>query len=613
MRTIKKEKVIDAFLSERRLKRMQIFAMQKHGWQFYVIADPYNRCYNEFDYCVGYCIHIGKGFYPYVFNDYEDIPEVNLKEQYTHIASALYGAYYHEFFHSMFTPFQYASRVTYRLNSSQRYFCHSISNILEDLSIENQGCYRFPAAKPFLDTLTESFLLPDHTKILSNAITNEPNNADTFISYMVRYCRGVDMSQYPAYQLWEDNKLFIEKGIKMCVGNFDPHARINMQIRFALQLLKILTGEKPDENELNSSDAPSEESLEHANDNNGVGTNSFTRKINKLLDQLTDVSTEGPTNNQPEDLKSPDKELTQSQASLSQGSDQEMCPSDVDLTREGITMIANDDPSISETHVVVRLEDFFNAKQYAPSYMNTYTRYHEYITRLLGLIRKMLAYNRGNWKHYKMTGKLDMQTLYKKDNYKIFKQKIAPKQQAQLVCANVIDGSGSMHGSKAKIAGEAAIIISEALDKLLIPFANYAFTEAGTAKTIILKDFDDLYQNVKCNMTLFTEQPRISKLSTWSCNLDELTLKYVASELAVRPERDKVIIMISDGATCGSKSVLKKIAKRIEAQGIHIFAVGIFDHNVEDIYSHYTVLEKQEDLERLPDILSRFLIERIFK
>ena len=170
-----------------------------------------------------------------------------------------------------------------------------------------------------------------------------------------------------------------------------------------------------------------------------------------------------------------------------------------------------------------------------------------------------------------------------------------------------------MHGSKAKLAGKALIIFCEALDRLHIPFSVDVFTEGRSAITISLKDYNETYAKTKTNMTLFTQQFDVDKLCTWSGNIDEINLQYVSYDLLQRKEADKVLLVISDGATCGSWKTLKQVASNIEKQNVTVLGIGIFDNNVENIYSKHIVLREQKDLEGLGAFLNKYLIGKIFK
>jgi hypothetical protein len=72
-------------------------------------------------------------------------------------------------------------------------------------------------------------------------------------------------------------------------------------------------------------------------------------------------------------------------------------------------------------------------------------------------------------------------------------------------------------------------------------------------------------------------------------------------------------IVISDGATCGSWQDLRKVAQNMEASGILMLGIGIYDKNVEKIYDNHIVLKDSNDLEQLAGFLNRYLVRHVFK
>jgi cobalamin biosynthesis protein CobT len=114
-------------------------------------------------------------------------------------------------------------------------------------------------------------------------------------------------------------------------------------------------------------------------------------------------------------------------------------------------------------------------------------------------------------------------------------------------------------------------------------------------------------------MTLLTEQFNCDKLCTFSGNIDEVNLRYVRDILNKQPQKDKMCIVISDGATCGDWKILRQVAKNMEDSGILMLGVGIFDKNVETIYDNHIVLKETKDLEQLASFLNKYLVRHVFK
>ena len=613
------EKLVNVALSYKNLNKMSNFATAKAGKDVRVLDNPGNSCYSSHDYWTGLNIQLGRTFYQSAFNDDADVSVADVRQKYVKVASVMFGAYYHELFHVLYTPFQYCMTLTSNCNEAFRSFAHQISNILEDITIEGTGCNRYPFAQKYIDILATCFKQEEQLKMVTKAITDEPTSPGTMLAYLLHYCRGTDMSQFPKYQLWEDNKEFIEWGAYKCINTIDPYLRVRRQMAYALELCKILEMKEPSKDNMESPDMSNLGEASKGLGGDG-GTSGSGKQAISPMKNLSDTSSQGPRKAEPQetddDINMPDEEceLKEMKAERGDGSKpNEESPVNADLTQQGITMLANNDPVSRYSHYADRLNKYIKTEDQLPAYDKIVRQQEKQIRTVVGHIRKLLVLNRAGWQHYTMSGKIDMSTIYKKDNYKIFKKAIAPKETADLVFEILVDNSGSMHGNKAKLAGRALIVFCEALNRLHIPFSVDAFTEGGAAITISLKGYDETYERTKTNMTLFTEQFNCNNLDTWSGNIDEINLKYVSSELALRKERDKFLIVISDGATCGSKNELKQIAENIEKSGITVLGIGIFDHNVEDIYSKHIVLQTQDDLEKLGDFLNKYLIGKIFK
>lgn len=615
MKDIPISKFVNAALSLKQLKTMSNFATAKAGKDVRVLSHPDPTCYSYDDYYTGFNIKLGRTFYQETFHDRDNVPVVDIKTKYHRVASILYGAYYHELFHILYTPFRYAQERTRNCPSFFREFAHKVSNILEDITIEETGIMRFSYCEPYLLTLRECFTFPEQLQVVSKSLASEPDSPGTMLAYLLHYCRGTDMSQFPSYKLWEDNKEFIEWGIYKCINTIDPFLRTRRQLAFALELYKILDMQEPSKDNMENPDGDEMSKQSQSLTNKGSNSSPALSSMNKL----SDVTSQGPlySRTKPqeteEDIKSSD-ELKEVKAQRGSGEvPTGDTPVNADLTKDGITMMANDDPVSRYSHFAEKLNKYIKTDQFLPEYNKIVHDYETQIRQVVAIIRKMNATNNASWNHYKMSGKLDSSTFYKKDNYKIFKKKNAPAPAADLVFEILVDNSGSMHGRKAKLAGNALIIFCEALNRLHIPFSVDVFTEGNAAVTINLKDYNESYDKKKTNMTLFTEQFDCHPLATWCGNIDEINLQYVSQELLDRREKDKVIIVISDGATCGSWRDLKQTTENIENRGVTILGIGIFDENVKDIYKNHVILKDQKDLEMLGAFLNKYLIGKIFK
>ena len=609
-------KLINVALSFNNLKNMSNFATAKVGKDVRVLSVPEPNCYSYDDCYSGMNIRLGRTFYQETFNDNKDVPVTDIRTKYKQVASILFGAYYHELFHLLYTPFRYAQDQTINCPSYFKEFAHRVSNILEDITIEGTGCNRFPASEPFINALVSCFKEPVQLDVCSEAVTKEPDSPSTMLAYLLLFCRGIDMTQFPDYKIWNDNKDFIEWGVYKCVNTIDPYLRTRRQLAFALELYKILDMKEPSKDNVEQPDMSKMQSESNGIPNKGSG--SLGNKITQVLDNLTDTARRGPQQStKPEETDEDIKQSEELQVTKAQRGDgsvpSEDSPLNSDLTKEGITILANDDPVSNYSHFTDKLNKYVKTDKYLPEYTKIVNEFESLIRETVSIIRKMIATNNSSWNHYQMSGKLDSSTFYKKGNYKIFKKRNAPALVADLVIAFAVDLSGSTKGEKALLAGIALIALCEALNRLHIPFSVDAFTEANAAVTISLKDYNESYDSVKTNMTLFTEQFRCRELSTWCGNIDEINLQYISQNLMDRPEKDKVLIVISDGATCGSWKDLKQTAENIENRGVTVLGIGLFDDNVKDIYKNHVILKTRKDLEGLGSFLNKYLIGKIFK
>lgn len=615
-KTVPIEKLVNVALSLKQLNKLSNYATARAGKDVRVISDSSYNCYSQHDYWTGLVITLGREFYQKTFDDNVPVPYSEVKTKYVRVASIMFGAYYHELFHVLYTPFQYCQQITSSCKPEFRSFAHQVSNILEDITIEGTGMNRYPYSIQYLELLTECFRQPSQIEMVTKAITDEPTNPGTMLAYLLHFCRETDMSQFPEYKLWNDNKEFIEWGAYKCINTIDPYLRTRRQMAFALELCKILDMKEPSKDSLEN---PDTESMSKEANSTSIqsSSGSMGSRAVEPMKNLTNTASSGPrssTNPQDtdEDIKAP-SQLKEQKASRggSEGAGED--PANADLTKAGITMLANDDPVSNYSHYADRLNKYVKTIQYLPEYNKVVREYDKQIRNVVAIIRKMLSQNNAGWSKFKMKGQFDVSTTYKKDNYKFFKKKNAPAPTADLVFEILVDNSGSMHGSKAKLAGKALIIFCEALDRLHIPFSVDVFTEGRSAITISLKDYNETYAKTKTNMTLFTQQFDVDKLCTWSGNIDEINLQYVSYDLLQRKEADKVLLVISDGATCGSWKTLKQVASNIEKQNVTVLGIGIFDNNVENIYSKHIVLREQKDLEGLGAFLNKYLIGKIFK
>lgn len=614
------DKAIDTFLSFDRLYKFSMFARSNSGLPLDVVTNTDKSCYTHRDFWYGNTnIVLGRGFYPAIFELPDKVDVLDIKERYKHMATCYVGVFYHEFFHVMYTDMEYAQKMYRRMDSSFSDFAHNIVNILEDVTIEGSGMINYPYSKEYLATLNQAHIRPETVKSVAELIETSPDNPGTLLSFLLLLARGYDVSTLPTYNLYEDNKEFIKWGAYKCINTVNARMRFNRQIAYAKQLINILDMKPIDKTEIEEGDGIDTSDVSGPSKPTSKKAEDVLRPTN-AMDQYDNDNSEIKNNpqNTVEDLVDSDlkKDMRQDKAERGtpaidneghSGFDQ------TDLTKEAITTLCNDEPILRYTHRASRIDRYKNTSNYTAQYQAVVQRYEQQIRKVVAQIRRMKGENNTSWNRYQMKGKFDVTSTLKRGNFKFFKTKNAPSREADLVFEILVDNSGSMSGKKSKLAGEALIIFAEALHRLHIPFAVDAFTEGHDCITIKLKEFNDSYAKVKTNMTLLTEQYDVDKLATFCGNIDEVNLRYVRDILKQQRQQDKVCIVISDGATCGSWKDLKKVADGMEKDGITVLGIGVFDDNVQKIYTNNLVLKTQQDLEGLGAFLNKYLVRKIFK
>ena len=245
---------------------------------------------------------------------------------------------------------------------------------------------------------------------------------------------------------------------------------------------------------------------------------------------------------------------------------------------------------------------------------------------MTGVIQKMLeramaAKSLCRWHTGYRRGKLHSATLSRlffKDD-RVFRKKEYGISKDVAVTL-LIDCSGSMHGSKAKLAATSAYALANVLNNMGITCELIGFTTKGASYgrddfsriaplyMPIFKAFND-HWNIKSKRRLGN-----MFVSGWMANnVDGESVQIAANRLLARPENGKIMIVLSDGwpnADGNDADLvqhLKDTVKELENK-IKIVAIGIKSDGVEDYYSKNVVLN---EIEELPGTVIKKLQEQL--
>jgi hypothetical protein len=217
--------------------------------------------------------------------------------------------------------------------------------------------------------------------------------------------------------------------------------------------------------------------------------------------------------------------------------------------------------------------------------------------RLTNMIREEVYLRFGG---YYRSGQLNKAKLWKQriGNYRLFQRPISGGSRAAAITL-LVDESASMRGQdKYKIAKKAAMLLGETLAQLSVPLEIIGFTtgeyEARAALKLgltpaykyrtmrcsplehrIYKRFDEPYHVARSRLTGI--EPRHN-------NWDEEHLLFAFQRIQARPERKKIIVVLSDGQPNGDANYLIQTVKRIESLGVEIIGIGIGAEFVKEIY-----------------------------
>ena len=189
----------------------------------------------------------------------------------------------------------------------------------------------------------------------------------------------------------------------------------------------------------------------------------------------------------------------------------------------------------------------------------------------------------------------------------LFTQKRIGKDKQFDGCAYLlIDNSGSMSGNKRIESAKAGAVIEEGFRKMF-PLKIVAFDSWGKVIHEVIKNWDEwLSQNCCWNYALHGREG--------GGNEDGYDIMIATRELLARPEKKKMLVVLSDGAP-GSRSLVNKAVKDARRKGIEVYSIyfeeGRVDHRaeavMEEMYERdYVVCPLDELDEHLNKLFKKF-------
>lgn len=206
--------------------------------------------------------------------------------------------------------------------------------------------------------------------------------------------------------------------------------------------------------------------------------------------------------------------------------------------------------------------------------------------RLQATIRPLLKEESegGKMKNLQFGKRLDMHALHHEDGTYFIRNRL-PDESPRLAVEILVDESGSMScADRITHARKAAIVVYDFCKSLDIPVEIYGHSTGYGVELYSYASFDSVDAS---------DRYRLMDMSARDGNRDGAALRFVAERLVKRPEKKKLLIIISDGQPADygyygteAEADLRGIKKEYNRQGITIFAaaIGSDKENIRRIY-----------------------------
>jgi cobalamin biosynthesis protein CobT len=194
-------------------------------------------------------------------------------------------------------------------------------------------------------------------------------------------------------------------------------------------------------------------------------------------------------------------------------------------------------------------------------------------------------------------------------NSRVFKKRTAETDLLNTAILILTDGSGSMSGEKFATTARAAGLCNDAFANVLhIPLAVVCFTSSGATPVLgIMKDFNERVSDDQMAERYYDFAAHMAG------NNDADSLLWAYHHILTRPEKRKLIIVLSDGSPADGIGdpyyALKQVTEQILKEGrVDLYGIGIMDTNVTAFYPKNRVIKSISELESaLVDVMGKAL------
>lgn len=516
------------------------------------------------------------------------------------------AVYYHEIGHLRYTAMS-CTLITEYKEERYRGAIHKLHNILEDIVIERYCMsVKFPYTKKYFEFLESVLFNEDSAKDYE-----DKDDILSFYNFLLLKLRmkkkfigsNKFASEHPEYLDY----------VKLVLTEPNGTKRIEKTIVFfewlLAQGLEIPYIEKPKDSPDFKSSSKSSSSLPTESSSPGKDVDEIFEAPKtsdaKKVDELEDKDDE-----ESEDITEDSEEDSGSEVDP----DEDPALLESDIEESFIEALDSGDYG----------HEFYNVKDYFKVTDSTKKALEELMEKTSGIsnavsvkIKSFKMRTRPIYREGYSSGKLHIPSVISGKPINIFQRKESRGMQTDLSIYLLLDNSGSMGTTKSRVATEASIALVTACAKSGIPVAVSMFTAdfdavGATCYTYRLKRFKDSFDTSKyylgvSDCEILGTYDYDKTFRCFAGNTDEINLFHVYQEYKKEPYKNKVLIVISDGITCGSTESLRNLAKEIEDE-MFVIGIGACSRAPENIYERSKIFANTSELTKLPDFMSEMLL-----
>lgn len=238
-------------------------------------------------------------------------------------------------------------------------------------------------------------------------------------------------------------------------------------------------------------------------------------------------------------------------------------------------------------------------------------KYAKQTTKLLAQQLKSKTYG-GRQEGLYFGQRLEARALIRNDG-KVFSNRRLPQDKAPMAFAILIDESGSMGGERINAARTTAIILYEACCNLGIPCCVYGHSADQRGRSSL-----ELYSYCEFDRVDKNDKYRLMNCTARCMNRDGAALLAMYKKLESRTEKNRVLLVISDGQPCASYyggsdacADMQAIVKKNSRKGFKTFAAAIGSDKpaINKIYGDGFI--DISNLDEMPKILLKLLKKQL--